>query len=55
MPESTKKAYLSVELQFKKQNGILVTAQAKCDTWEQMQKFLNDFEHTLLKGNNGKP
>jgi hypothetical protein len=52
--EPVKNAHLDVTLQLKNENGILIEISTKCDTWKNMQKFLNDFENTLLKGNNGK-
>ncbi len=55
MTEEKKLDNLDVTLQFKKENGVIVTVSAKCGYWENMQKFLSDFENTLLKGNDGKP
>jgi hypothetical protein len=51
--EKKKLDNLDVTLQTTKQNGIIITVSTKCSTWELTQKFLNDFENTLLKGNNG--
>lgn len=45
---------LDVTLQIQRENRVLVTVSTRCSTWERMQKFLNDFENTLLKGNNDK-
>ena len=46
---------LDVTLSVKQKNGIIINVSTKCADWELMQKFLNDFENTLLKGKNGKP
>ena len=45
---------VDVTLQTKRENGVVVTVSSRCETWEKMQKFLNDYENTLLKGNNDK-
>jgi hypothetical protein len=52
--QNKKRDNLDVTLQTKKENGVLITVSTKCATWTLMQKFLNDFENTLLKGNNDK-
>jgi hypothetical protein len=49
-----KKHHLNSTLSFTKENGITLTISSMCGDWESMQKFLNDFEDTLLKGKNGK-
>ena len=53
MEETKKLDNLDVTLQMKRENGVIVTVSVKCSTWDKMQKFLSDFENTLLKGNNG--
>ena len=50
-----KKARLETTLFLKKDNGVTITVSTVCGNWESMQKFLSDFENTLLKGNDGKP
>ena len=55
MAEKEKNYNLTVNLSVKKKNGLTVEVSAWCADWEMMQKFINDFENTLLKGNNGKP
>jgi hypothetical protein len=45
---------LETTLTLKKKNGSIVTVSTVCGSWKYMQKFLSDFENTLLKGNNGK-
>jgi hypothetical protein len=53
--EKKKPSYrLDVALSVKRKNGITINVSTRCADWELMQKFLNDFENTLLKGNNGK-
>ena len=46
---------LETILTLKKGNGVTITVSTVCDDWENMQKFISDFENTLLKGNDGKP
>ncbi len=54
MTEKTEKnANLAVKLSTQTKNGVNIEVSTKCDTWELMQKFLSDFQNTLLKGNNG--
>jgi hypothetical protein len=56
MAEVKKPNYqLDVTLSIKRENGVTISVSARCADWELVQKFLNDFENTLLKGNNGKP
>jgi hypothetical protein len=45
---------LETTLSLKKENGVTVMVSTVCGSWKYMQKFLNDFENTLLKSNNGK-
>jgi hypothetical protein len=45
---------LTVTFSIKRENGVTVNVSAMCADWEMMQKFLNDFENTLQKGNDGK-
>lgn len=45
---------LDVTLSIKRENGVMVNVSTRCADWELVQKFLNDFENTLLKGKNGK-
>lgn len=45
---------LDVSLSLKKENGVTVNISAKCADWELMQKFLNDFENTILTGKDGR-
>ena len=55
MAEEKKPNYrLDVSLSLKRESGVTVNISTKCADWELMQKFLSDFENTLLKGNNGK-
>ena len=55
MAEEKKQNYrLDVTLSTKRKNGVIVNISTKCADWELMQKFLNDFQDTLLKGKNGK-
>ena len=52
--KKTKNYHLTVKLAAKRESGVTVEVSAVCADWEFMQKFLSDFENTLLKGNNGK-
>ena len=45
---------LTVKLSAKRKNGLTVEVSTWCADWELTQKFINQFENTLLKGNNGK-
>jgi len=45
---------LTVKLSVKKENGLVVEISSWCADWGMMQKFISDFENTLLKGKNGK-
>jgi hypothetical protein len=45
---------LTVKLATKKENGLSIEVSSWCADWKMMQKFISDFENTLLKGNNGK-
>lgn len=50
-----KKNYrLDVTLSIKRKNGMVINVSTRCADWELTQKFISDFENTLLKGNNGK-
>jgi hypothetical protein len=33
---------------------VIISVSTKCANWEYVERFLTDFENTLLKGNNGK-
>jgi hypothetical protein len=55
MTEKEKPFYrLDVTLSIKRKNGVMLSVSSNCADWELVQKFLSDFENTLLKGNNGK-
>jgi alkylhydroperoxidase family enzyme len=45
---------LDVTLSIKRKSGVTVNISTRCSNWNFMQKFLNDFENTLLKGKDGK-
>jgi hypothetical protein len=45
---------LTVKLSLKQANGMTIEVSTWCADWEMTQKFLSQFENTLLKGNNGK-
>jgi len=55
MSEKEEKARLETVLTLKKPNGMGIQVSTVCGDWENVQKFISDFENTLLKGNNGKP
>ncbi|HJW65709.1 MAG TPA: hypothetical protein VJ507_02885 [Candidatus Bathyarchaeia archaeon] len=46
---------LTVKLSMKKESGVTVEVSTWCVDWENMQKFISQFENILLKGNDGKP
>lgn len=52
--EEKPKERLETVLSWTNENGVTVTVSTVCGSWEYMQKFLSDFESTLLKGKNGK-
>lgn len=52
--EDKPKERLETVLSITNENGVTVTVSTVCGNWEYMQKFINDFENTLLKGKNGK-
>jgi len=54
MTEKSKNYNLTVKLSAKRENGVVVEVTTWCADWELMQKFISEFESTLLKGNNGK-
>jgi hypothetical protein len=45
---------LNVKLTAKQKSGMTIEVSTWCADWELMQKFISEFENTLLKGNNGK-
>jgi hypothetical protein len=47
-------ARLNVTLTMKRKNGAALTVSTLCGAWAEVEKFLSDFEDTLLKGNNGQ-
>jgi hypothetical protein len=54
MSEEKNLQRLDTTLIFEKKNGVKITVSTVCGGWDNMQKFLSDFENTLLKGNNGQ-
>jgi hypothetical protein len=55
MAETKEKNYrLNVALTVQQKNGVTITVSTECSNWELVQKFLSDFQNTLLKGNDGK-
>lgn len=54
MPKKTENFNLTVNLSVKRENGLTIQVSTWCANWAMMQKFISDFENTLLKGNNGK-
>ncbi len=53
--KKTENYNLTVKLSAKRGNGVTIEVSTWCADWEMTQKFLSQFEDTLLKGNNGKP
>lgn len=45
---------LTVNLSVKRENGVTIEISTWCANWKTAQKFISDFENTLLKGKNGK-
>ncbi len=45
-------APLETSLTLEKKNGVKITVTTVCGGWKNVEKFLNQFEDTLLKGNN---
>lgn len=44
---------LETTLTLKKKNGVTVSVRTVCGSWSFMQKFLSDFENTILNDKNG--
>jgi hypothetical protein len=49
-----KEARLETVLTLKKESGMEIKVSTVCGDWKNVQKFISDFEHIFLKGNNGK-
>ena len=45
---------LAVKLSAKRENGMTIAVSTWCADWKMMQKFISEFENTLLKGSKGK-
>jgi len=40
-----------VKLSTQRPSGVHIEVETKCDSWENVQKFLNEFQDTVIKGN----